>query len=144
MTCEGHVITDEEYRRLQQVTVLLLPGDGAAPAAGELPDLPELLVRAIRAVGREADQVHQALALLPDPPTWESLEALDTAQPELFEVLAAVTSGAYFMSPVALDAIGYPHGPRTAASKEQIVDELETGILEPVLERPSLSREVPA
>jgi len=141
---EEHVITDEAYRRLEQVSGLLLPGDGSAPAASDLPDLRELLVRAVRAIGPEVEQLEQALALLPDVPTWSSLEELDSSHPQLFEVLAAVTSGAYFMSPVALDAIGYPHGQRKAASKEQIVDELETGILEPVLERPSLLREVPA
>jgi hypothetical protein len=48
------------------------------------------------------------------------------------------------MSPLALDAIGYPHGPRKPASKEQIVDELETGVLEPVLELPAALRVVPA
>jgi hypothetical protein len=138
------VITDEERRRLELVTGLLLPGDGSAPAATDLPDLGDLLDRALRAVGHEAEVVEQALAALPAEPTWDSLEALDRDQPALFSVLAAVCSGAYFMSPVALDAIGYPHGPRRPASKEQIVDELETGILEPVLERPSHLREVSA
>jgi len=137
------VITDDDYTRLEQVAGLLLPGDGQAPAATELPDLRELLRSAVRAVGSEAAQVEEGLGLLPPVPTWQSLAALDRSRPEVFEVLAAVTAGAYFMAPAALDAIGYPHGPRKPAPKEQIVDELETGVLEPVLERPSRLREVP-
>jgi hypothetical protein len=138
------VITDEDYRRLEQVTGLLLPGDGAAPAANDLPELRTLLERAVSAVGSEAAVVEKALALLPAEPTWESLEHMDATQPDVFEALAAVTAGAYFMAPEALDAIGYPHGPRKAASKEQIVDELETGILEPVMDHAPMLRQVPA
>jgi hypothetical protein len=130
------VISDEDYRRLAQVADLLLPGDGSAPAAGDLRDLDALLRAAVVAVAHEAVVVEEALAVLPVEPTWESLAQLDRTRPELFEVLAAVTAGAYFMSPLALDAIGYPHGPRHAASPEQVVDELDSGILDPVLARP--------
>jgi hypothetical protein len=130
------VISDDDYRRLAQVADLLLPGDDSAPAAGDVPDLDVLLRAAVVAVAHEAVAVEDALGVLPPDPTWESLAELDHSRPELFEVLAAVTAGAYFMSPAALDAIGYPHGPRRAASPEQVVDELESGILEPVLDRP--------
>lgn len=136
------MITSEGYQRLAQVAELLLPGDAAAPPAAAIPELEDLLRRAVKAVGGEADVVAEAISALPAPVTWESLEALDRDRPDLFEPLAAVAAGAYFMAPEALDAIGYPHGPRKPASREQIVDELETGILEPVLDRPSSLREV--
>jgi hypothetical protein len=136
------MITDDDYTRLETITGLLLPGDASAPAASDLPDLRTLLGRAVQAVGTEVAIVEEALSMLPAEPTWDSLEQLNLTHPSVFEVLASVTAGAYFMAPEALDAIGYPHGPRKPASKEQIVDELETGILEPVLDRPSKLREV--
>ena len=146
MSDEGlsEVFTEQDYDRLERVTDVLLPGDDTAPAASDLPELRELLERAVRAVGPEASVVQEALALLPAPPTWESLERLDGERPDLFEVLSAVAAGAYFMAPRALDAIGYPHGPRKQAPRDQIVDELETGVLDPVIERPPLLREVSA
>ena len=138
------MIANDGYRRLGQITNLLLPGDDAAPAAADLADLDELLRRAVRAVGREVEVVERALDLLPEVPTWEALEGLDTSDPAVFEVLSSVCAGAYFMSPTALDAIGYPHGGRKPAPKDQIVDELETGVLDAVMEGPSRLREVPA
>ena len=137
------MISDEDYRRLELITGLLLPGDATAPAAADLPELRALLARAISAVGGEASTVEEALTLLPLEPTWESLEELDATRPEIFEALAAVTAGAYFMAPTALDAIGYPHGPRKRSSDDRVVAELETGILEPVLQRSGMVRAVP-
>ena len=135
------VITDE-VARLRHVAGVLLPGDERSPAAASVDDLDELLTRAIEAIGTERPALRSALALLPERPDWESLRSLATTHPAEFEVVSAVAAGAYFMSPAVLDTIGYTPGDRRAARPEQVVDELEGGVLDPVLARDGLLRAV--
>ena len=136
------MLTYSETARLQEVAAVLLPGDGASPAAASLPELPALLARAVSAIGREEEILHRCIAALPAAVDWYSLEAFADANAADFDVLSAVVAGAYFMAPAALDAIGYPRGPRRAPRLDQAVDELSSGVLDPVLGRASMVRAV--
>lgn len=138
------MLSDTDIARLVEVAVVLLPGDESAPAAAALPDLGPLIARALKAIGREAEDVQRGLGLLPDPIGWESLERFSDQHAQEFEVISATVAGAYFMSPTALDAIGYPHGPRKAPRNDLAADQLSSGVLEPMLMRESMVREVPA
>ncbi len=138
------MLTYGETARLREVAAILLPGDGNSPPAGEVSELPALLVRAVAAIGREADVLRRCIARLPATLDWQALESFSRDDPSDFDVLSAVVAGAYFMSPVVLDSIGYPRGPRRAARLDQAADELATGLLDPVLNRRSMVREVPA
>lgn len=136
------MLTHSETRRLLEVAAVLLPGDDTAPAAESLPDLPALLTRAVAAIGREEEILHRCIAALPAKIDWVSLEAFADANGADFDVLCVVVAGAYFMSPAALDAIGYPRGPRRAPRLDQAADELSSGVLDPVMQRASMVRAV--
>lgn len=132
----------EAIARLNHIAGVLLPGDANSPSATALAELDGLLVVALRAVGRECETVYDALGRLPERPTWDDLRAFSQESPEPFEVMASVVAGAYFMAPEVLDSIGYPHGARRAPRNDLVVDEIESGILEPVLERAPMMRSV--
>ena len=136
------MLTHSKTVRLREVAAILLPGDGTSPPAASLPELPALLTRAVAAIGREEDVLHRCIAALPQSLDWDSLEAFAADHAEDFDVLGAVVAGAYFMSPAALDAMVYPRGPRRAPRFEQAVDELSSGVLDPVMARASMVRAV--
>ena len=54
-----------------------------------------------------------------------------------FDPLSSIIAGAYFMTPQVKELIGYPGQHRDPAGLEDAANELETGILDPVLERGS-------
>lgn len=124
-----------EVSRLRAVAAVLIPGDGTAPAAVDLPEIDDLLQRAAAALGPDLPALHDAVAGLPDELDVAGLKAYSQRAPEPFALLGTTVSGAYFMAPAALDAIGYPTGPRTAPPFDLAADELADGILEPVIER---------
>ena len=129
---------------LRTVAGILLPGDDRSPAATALDDLDEWLASAVRAIGREGPALGEALHQLPEALDWDSLKAFAEANPVQFDLIATVAAGAYFMSPTVLSSIGYPHGPRRAPRVEQAADDIETGVLDDVMARESMVREVPA
>jgi hypothetical protein len=63
------------------------------------------------------------------------LSAFAEADPASFGDISLLAIGAYFMAPSVLEGLGLPTGERRPASREQAVDELSTGILDPVFER---------
>ncbi|HRK48672.1 MAG TPA: hypothetical protein PK324_23795, partial [Nocardioides sp.] len=66
---------------------------------------------------------------------WERLRTLDVERPATFQALSAVIAGAWLLTPGTQDRIGY-HGQRSdKADIEEAVDEVASGVLDPVLER---------
>ena len=69
-----------------------------------------------------------------DVESW--LRTLHDAEQETFQVLSSVLGGAYLMVPAVMQAVGYPGQHRDPATGDEAVDEiLESGLLEPVIER---------
>ncbi len=130
----------EQLAKLRLIALTLIPGDGASPTIAQLPDYEGLLQRAAAAVGSDLGALLGGLDLLPSDPDWATLSKFADAEPESFELISSVAVGAYFMSPLALESIGWPTGQRRRAPQDQAVDELGYGILEPVLARGSLVR----
>jgi hypothetical protein len=126
--------TREQVARIRAAAAVLLPGHAESPAADVLPDYDELVQVAAAAVG-EGRALPAAIEALPDEPTWESLSTLADTDPASFEQVSLVAVGAYFMSPAVLASLGLPTGERRPADREQVVDELSTGILDAVYER---------
>lgn len=137
------MLSPDGMSQLRRVATILLPGDGRSPAAESLPDLDDLLASAVRAVGVEGAALRDALTALPEDLDWTVLRSFAESHPAEFDIISVVASGAYFMSPDVLTSIGYPQGPRRAPRPDQVVDELETGVLDVVMARDSMVREVP-
>jgi hypothetical protein len=137
---EADVLDLHELAQLRAVAGLLLPGSDASPPAESLPDLDLLMASAVRALGPEAAALKAGLAVLPSDLTWAHLKTFSEADPELFDVISTAAAGAYFMSTAVLESIGYPTGPRRAPRNDQAADELESGILDPVMNRDSMVR----
>lgn len=127
--------TSEQLSTLRSVAALLIPGSSYSPTPAHLLDFDELLGRAVVALGPESKSLPGALHRLPSEITWDSLSAFAVREPVHFEIISTVVSGAYFMSPTVLESIGYPTGPRKAPPFGLAAEELEGGILDPVIER---------
>jgi hypothetical protein len=131
----GEVLSRQQVNRVRATAAILLASPSDSPSLDALPDADELLQQAAVALGNKGPVLAAAIDALPQEPSWENLSAFAHDDPESFELVALLTVGAYFMSPVVLDSLGRPSGARRRASHEQVVDELSTGILDAVLER---------
>ncbi len=143
------VLNNKEVALLKSVAQVLLPGDDTSPAAGDVSELDEFLRRASLALGTEGEDLRGGLAILEaelgpaGEPHWAGLKSFAQRHPLPFELVGAVVAGAYFMAPEVLTSIGYPQGPRRAPRNDLIVDEIETGVLEPMMAREPTFRQVP-
>lgn len=126
---ERHVAT------LTHFACVLIPGTARMPAASELEAFATLLQSALKACGYALADVQIALDGVASAVDMDSAKAFAAADPARFEIAATLVSGAYFMSPVVLDRLGYPLDRRHPAGPEEFLDEYETGILEPVMAR---------
>jgi hypothetical protein len=128
---------NEQLTRICTTAAILLPGSADSPAPGSLPEFGDLVQRAANAFSRESSAIEQAIARLPVELSWDTLSTYAKEEPESFELLSLLVVGAYFMSPIVLAALGLPTGVRRQAPLEQAVDELSSGILDPVVDRGS-------
>lgn len=144
MTTSDPLLTSNEVASLRRVAALLLPGDDQAPAAGSIGNLDQLIQKAATALGREVDLLQAALTQVPEDISWDRLKSFAASDPDDFEIVAVAAAGAYFMAPEALSAVGYPQTTRKAARLEQAADEIGSGVLDQVMARDSMVREVPA
>ena len=122
---------------VRATAVILLPGTSESPSPNALPDFDELVQHAAEALGGVGPALAAAIDVLPAEPSWENVAALAERDPSSFELVSLLAVGAYFMSPDVLGSLGLPTGERRPAHREQVVDELSTGILDAVLERGS-------
>lgn len=75
-----------------------------------------------------------------EPEAW--LRSLSAERSDVFVPLSAVLAGAYLMVPEVRAHVNYPGQGRNPAPYDQIVEELASGILDPVLERGPIHRTV--
>lgn len=134
MTDVAHLSLDQ-LERVRAAAVILLAGSMESAAPEDLPDFEELLQLAAGALHGEGRALAAAIDAIPLEPTWEGLSALADHEPSSFQLVSLLAVGAYFMSPSVLASLGIPAGKRRAANPEQVVDELGTGLLDPVFER---------
>jgi hypothetical protein len=82
--------------------------------------------------------VVECLATLQGQPSetmWRQLERMSADQPDHFMVLSSVIAGAYLMVPEVRSQIGYPGQGNAAPGLTEAADQLEGGILDPVIAR---------
>jgi hypothetical protein len=128
-------LSREQLGSLRALASVLLPGSADSLPAGSLADLDDLLQHAAAAMGNDPSDLATATAAIPARPTRDSLSALADADPAGFDMVSLLIVGAYFMSPAVLSSLGLPTGDRRPADREQVVDELDSGILDAVFDR---------
>jgi Tfp pilus assembly protein FimV len=132
---ESAPLSAEQLVRVRAAAALLLPGSAEAQAPTVLPDFEQQLQHAAAALEGGDNALATAIDALPAKPTWQNLSALAEADPASFGQASLLVVGAFFMSPSVLASLGLPTGERRPAPREQVVDELDGGILDAVLER---------
>ena len=131
-------LTDDEQASLLRIADTLIPAAGPNPKASDAEEFVPYLHLALAARADVFDAVLKAVSELADVADERLHSALKTMWAEdkfTFDPLSSIIAGAYFMTPQVKELIGYPGQHRDPAGLEDAADELETGILDPVLER---------
>lgn len=120
---------------------LCASSDHPVPLPSECAAFESMLAIALAARADAFGQVTEALrrgADAGDAGSW--LRELCERDPDAFVPLSNVLAGAYLMVPEIRSHIGYPGQGRNPAHPTQIADELEGGLLDPVIERGPIYR----
>lgn len=131
-------LTDTELTTLLRIADTLIPESGPHPKASAAEQFQPYLQLALAARADVFDAVLTAVRTLTDVPDGELHGALKKMWAEdkfTFDPLSSVIAGAYFMTPQVKKLIGYPGQHRDPAGLEDAANELETGILDPVIAR---------
>jgi hypothetical protein len=131
-------LNEDELATLLRVADCLIPAAGPNPKASDAENYPKYLDLALAARGDAFANVIAAIAKLSDVATEDlrqTLKDMWATDKATFDPLSAILAGAYFMTPQVMALIGYPGQHRDPAGLEDAANELETGILDPVLER---------
>jgi hypothetical protein len=142
----GSGLSAGQRRVLLAAADVLVPADGGVPAASATAGFDEYLDRALAARTEVLPDLGALLDALPvgvetvgtDPGADGmalELRRMDSERPDDLRLLTDVVAGAYFMIPAVLARIGYPGQHREPARLEDAADEIETGILDPVIDR---------
>lgn len=123
----------------------VLCGGGKLPAPSALDEYGAWLDRALAArLDARAEVIATAISLdgLSAEGRREALRRMSVDERPRFHALSSIVAGAYVLVPQIAAALGYPgQGPAPAAFDEAAT-QLETGILDPVIERGPVYREV--
>jgi hypothetical protein len=131
-------LTDDEQATLLRIADTLIPAAGPNPKASDATEFVPYLHLALAARADVFDAVLNAVnkfADVAEADLHDALKALWANEKLTFDPLTSVIAGAYFMTPQVKELIGYPGQHRDPAGLEDAANELETGILDPVLER---------
>ena len=131
-------LTDREHDILLRIADTLIPAAGPNPKASDAEQFLPYLELAFAARADVFDAVVKAvndLADVGDDELRGALKQMWANDKFTFDPLSSIIAGAYFMTPQVKELIGYPGQHRYPAGLEDAANELETGILDPVLER---------
>jgi hypothetical protein len=131
-------LTDGEQATLLRIADTLIPAAGPNPKASDAEQFIPYLYLALAARADMFDAVLKSVNELADVADHQLYSALKTMWAEdkfTFDPLSSIIAGAYFMTPQVKELIGYPGQHRDPAGLEDAANELETGILDPVIER---------
>lgn len=137
-------LTENEREALVAVGDALC-GGGKLPAPSETPRYAEWLDRALAARADAFDEVVAAamgLEGLTLEGRREALRRMDARERPRFHTLSSVVAGAWLLVPEISAALGYPGQVAAPAAFDEAATQLETGILDPVIERGPFYRKV--
>ena len=122
-----------------------LCGGGSLRSPSATPGYAEWLDRALAARADAFDEVvaaAMALESLSLDGRREALRRMNADERPRFHSLSSVTAGAWLLVPEIATALGYPGQVAAPAAFDEAATQLETGILDPVIERGPIYREV--
>lgn len=128
-------LTPSDIAKLRGLATVLIPGTDAMPSIDELQTFDALLQTSVKACGYSDDNIRRALDAIAPEMDWAAAKALRSDMPESFEALSVFVSASYYMAPEVLGRLKFPIDRRHPAGPEDFLEEFETGILEPVMER---------
>lgn len=131
-------LTEAENATLARIADALIPEVGPNPKASDADEFGAYLQLALAARTDVFEAVLKAvdeLSDVSDVDMYDALKKMWATDRSTFDPLSSIIAGAYFMTPQVKQLIGYPGQHRDPAGLEDAANELETGILEPVLER---------
>ena len=137
-TAPPRPLTDSELTTLLRIADCLIPASGENPAASDADEYLRYLNLALAARADVFDAVLSAVdktAGLHGDDLRAEIKRMWAEDKFTFDPLSSILAGAYFMTPQVKALIGYPGQHRDAAGFEDAANELDTGILDPVLER---------
>ncbi|MGV9711073.1 hypothetical protein ACWDTI_10475 [Gordonia sp. NPDC003424] len=134
-------LNSDELATLLRIADTLIPASGDNPAASQAVDFLRYLDLALAARADVFELILDAITRLSevaDPEMRAALKQMWAEDKATFDPLSSILAGAYFMTPQVKALIGQPGPHRDPAGFEDAANELETGILDPVLERGSI------
>lgn len=132
----------DTMERLKALAAVLLPGTEDMPSVFEIPGFDAMLRRSVGACGYDDARLRAAFDALPAAIDWEGAQALASDHADQFHVLSTLASAAYYAAPPVLAKLGIPVERQFPAGIEEFVEEYESGILDPVIERGQRYRDV--
>lgn len=131
-------LSEQERTTLSRVADTLIPARDGASAASAEPGFWDGLALALHARADAFDAIVDALRAVASTGSeelWTRLRSLDTEEPATFQALSTVIAGAWLLTPGTRDRIDY-HGQQSdRAGLDEAVDEISSGVLDPVIER---------
>lgn len=138
------IITANGWRVLLAVADVLIPEGGGRPNATAAPGYESKLEICLEA---RRDVIHRVAEILADLSGTVDLELmlrrLDADHPRDLEILGNVVAAAYFMVPEVAATTRYVAPHRNPAPYDEAVNELASGILDPVIDRGPIYRPAP-
>ncbi|GBR52410.1 hypothetical protein AA106555_0908 [Neokomagataea thailandica NBRC 106555] len=131
-------LTPLELATISRIADTLIPASGTIPSGSSVANYEGLLSQALGITDKNFDSIMQTLELFAhvnEPDLWERLKAFSLKEPSKFYWLSTVIVSAYLYAPENKARIGYPTPHPNPAGMFEIADELDSGVLDAVMER---------
>jgi hypothetical protein len=131
-------LTKQESATACAVADALIPATATAPSAATEREFTTTLATALDARADAFDAITAWLAGaagLEGPEMFDRLRELHDSDSETFQALSAVIAGAWLLTPTVRARIGYRGQRRNPPSLTEAADQLDDGILDPVMDR---------
>lgn len=131
-------LSGEQLDTLRRVAGALIPASGERVGADQLGSFDAQVSEALAIMDPHLEAIEEALDLLAGvgpSEMFDALRRLDGEAQHLFYPLSLLVVGVYVYAPEVEAVTQYPHPHRNPAGVSEAADEIESGILDPVLER---------
>jgi len=131
-------VTERELTYIRRAAQVLVPRTDQHQGAADVAEFRALVNEAVAIVDWEVQTVarlSEAQGELDGERLLAALETMSLIDADAFYRLSLIVAGVYLYADETLEAIGYPLPHRNAPPEDQVVDELMSGVLEPVLRR---------